>query len=96
MTDQIATFPIIISKNDTDDDFPYLVKIPDLDGVTEGESITNAIEMAKDYIGTYSLENELPKSNTVLPKFNVTNSTATLVTVNVSEYKRKNAAIPLN
>lgn len=45
--------------------------------------------MTKDYIGTYSLENDLPKSNTVLPKNNSKNSLETLVTINISEYKRK-------
>lgn len=36
--------------------------------MTEGESIADAMEMAKDYIGTYSLEGQLPESNTELPK----------------------------
>lgn len=86
--DDVVVFPIIISKNTEDTDYPYLVSIPDLDGTTEGKDIADAIEMAKDYIGTYSLEDELPKSNTQIPKTNK-NEIGTLVTVNISEYKRK-------
>lgn len=90
MKNQIVAFPIIITKNPDGGDYPYLVEIPDLDGMTEGKSITDAIEMGKDYIGTYSLESKLPKSNTVLPQPANKDSIVTLVTVNVSEYKRKN------
>ncbi len=89
MKDQIVAFPIVITKNADRGDYPYFVEIPDLDGVTEGKSIIDAFEMTKDYIGTYSLENDLPKSNTVLPKNNSKNSLETLVTINISEYKRK-------
>lgn len=66
--DKIKVFPIIITKNEDDTDYPYFVEIPDIDGMTEGESIADAMEMAKDYIGTYSLEGQLPESNTELPK----------------------------
>lgn len=86
--DSIKVFPIIITENKDSSVYPYFVEIPDLDGVTEGQSIADAIKMAKDYIGTYSLENSLPKSNTNLPSVQG-DAIATLVTVNVSEYKRK-------
>lgn len=89
MMDEIKVFPIIITKNEDDTDFPYFVEIPDIDGMTEGKSIADAMEMAKDYIGTYSLESQLPESNTELPKVK-DDAIVTLVTVNVSEYKRKN------
>ena len=85
--DDIKVFPIIITKDD-DSDYPYFVEIPDIDGMTEGKSIADAMEMAKDYIGTYSLEDKLPESNTKLPQAK-DDATVTLVTVNVSEYKRK-------
>lgn len=87
--DEIKVFPIIITKDEDSTDYPYLVEIPDLDGMTEGKSIADAMEMAKDYIGTYSLEDKLPKSNTSLPKAKH-GAIVTLITVNVSEYKRKN------
>src|SRR5699024_3259781 len=85
--DEIKVFPIIITKDDSSD-YPYFVEIPDIDGMTEGKSIADAMEMAKDYIGTYSLEDKLPESNTKLPQAK-DGATVTLVTVNVSEYKRK-------
>lgn len=87
--DEIKVFPIIITKTEDNSDYPYLVNIPDLDGMTEGKSVADAIEMAKDYIGTYSLEDPLPESNIKLPQ-SKGSEIATLVTVNVSEYKRKN------
>ena len=85
--DDIKVFPIIITKDDSSD-YPYFVEIPDIDGMTEGKSIADAMEMAIDYIGTYSLEDKLPESNTKLPQAK-DGATVTLVTVNVSEYKRK-------
>lgn len=87
--DEIKVFPIIITKDEDGTDYPYLVDIPDIDGMTEGKSIADAMEMAKDYIGTYSLEEKLPKSNTKLPEAK-DGATVTLVAVNISEYKRKN------
>ena len=86
--DEIKVFPIIITKDEDGTDYPYFVEIPDIDGMTEGKSIADAMEMSKDYIGTYSLEGKLPESNTKLPETK-NGAIATLVTVNVSEYKRK-------
>lgn len=56
--------------------------------MTEGRDIADAIEMARDYIGTYSLSAELPPSETTLPAVNA-DSLATLVTVNISAYRRR-------
>ena len=89
-TDKIVVYPIIIKYEPDDSGYPYLVTIPDLDdGMTEGKTIDDAIAMAEDYIGTTSLEEEMPKSNYVLPKAGK-DETVTLVRVNISEYKRKN------
>lgn len=88
MTDNYKIFPVIITKIEDKSNYPYLVKIPDLDGMTEGKSVADAIKMAEDYIGTASLEDELPKSNTKIPNSKKDEIT-TLVAVNVSEYKRK-------
>ena len=81
----MVVFPIIIQKNK--DTPPYFVTIPDLDGYTEGYSISNAIDMAIDYIGTKSLEEQLPKSNYVLPEIKK-DETTILVKVNIAEYKK--------
>lgn len=88
MTDNYKVFPVIITKIKDKSNYPYLVKIPDLDGMTEGNSVADAIKMAEDYIGTTSLEEELPESNTKVPNSKKGEIT-TLVAVNVSEYKRK-------
>ncbi|WP_373842851.1 type II toxin-antitoxin system HicB family antitoxin [Limosilactobacillus sp.] len=91
--DHIVAYPIIIKYVADNSGYPYLVTIPDLNNsMTEGKSVENAIAMAKDYIGTTSLVEELPKSNYTLPKANK-GETVTLIRVNVSEYKRKNDII---
>lgn len=36
----------------------YFVYIPDLDGCTEGNSFTDAVKMARDYISLYCMEKE--------------------------------------
>lgn len=82
--DKIKVFPIIITKNEDDTDFPYFVEIPDIDGMTEGKSIVDAIEMAKDYLVTYSLKDQLPESNTELPEVK-DGAIAMLVSVRVSK-----------
>ncbi len=90
MPDKIVVYPIIIKYEPDDTDYPYLVTIPDLNnGMTQGKSIEDAIAMAEDFIGTTSLEEDLPASNCVLPKVRQ-DETVTLVRVNVSEYQRKN------
>lgn len=87
--DVIVVYPIIIERTENETNNPYLVTIPDLNhGQTEGNSIINAIKMARDYIGTASLTGELPKSNSKLPDVD-SGSIATLVDVNISEYRRK-------
>ncbi len=47
-----VVYPVLIKKDQDD----YLVYIPDFDGMTEGTSLANAIEMARDYIGLACLE----------------------------------------
>lgn len=86
--DEIKVYSIIIHY-DPRDVVPYEVKIPDLDGIIEGYSIEDAIMMAKDYIGTYSLVRSLPPANYILPKVSNSNDIVTLAEVNVSEYQRK-------
>ena len=38
----------------------FLAYLPDLDSMTQGNSFFEAIEMARDLLGTYSLAEELP------------------------------------
>lgn len=86
--DKIAIFPIVITPTD-DTKIKYSVYVPDLDRNTQGRTLAEAIEMGQDLIGTMSLVEDLPKNNTQLPKVDK-NQIATLVTVNISKYKRRN------
>ncbi|QCQ04876.1 type II toxin-antitoxin system HicB family antitoxin [Ligilactobacillus animalis] len=86
--DQIVVFPIIITPVANERKYPYLVEIPALDGLTQGRDIADAIEMARDYIGTFSLTDELPPSDPTLPPVKA-DSLTTLVTVNISAYRRR-------
>ena len=65
MAETNIVYPVIIKK----DGDTYLVYVPDFDGMTEGTSLANAIEMARDYIGLACLEFDdrkeaLPKMST--------------------------------
>ncbi len=53
-------YPVIFTEVN-DKKKTVLVEIPDLNGITEGYGIADAISMAKDYIGTYSLINLIQK-----------------------------------
>lgn len=90
MNESNVIYPIIITadKENNSKAPSYLVEIPTINGITEGYSVADAISMAQDYIGTYSLENELPQSVTTLPKAK-SGQIVTLVSVNVAAYKRK-------
>lgn len=45
-----VVYPAIFTQTGDKKD-TYLVSIPDLDGATEGHGLTDAIGMAKDYVG---------------------------------------------
>ncbi len=50
-------FPVLIKK----DEDMYIAYVADLDSVTEGYDFYDAIEMARDLLGTYSLVEDLPE-----------------------------------
>lgn len=52
MEDKIITLSVII-KHTKDSNYPYFAVIPDIDGMTAGKDITDAKNMAMDYIVTY-------------------------------------------
>lgn len=89
MKDNFVVFPIIIEPVFDDGKKHYLITIPDLDRMTQAYSIPEAIEMGQDLIGAIALVKKLPKSNVNLPKVDKP-KIATLVTVNISKYKREN------
>lgn len=87
------SYPIIL----TPDEVGYLVYIPDFDINTEGDTLTDAIEMARDAIGLMGIDMEDDKKSlpmpTVISKVPKENESdiVTLVDVDFSEYRRKNA-----
>lgn len=93
MKDSKVVYPIIITKDDNDPAVPYLVQIPALDGYTQGTSIANAIDMARDYIGLAVMDMEdsdvaIPNSSYDLPTASK-DDVVTLVDVDVTAYRRQ-------
>ena len=86
------TYPIILT-HDTDG---YIVTIPDFNANTQGNDLTDAIEMARDAIGLMGIDMEdddklLPEP-TNIKNIKVSNpkDIVTLVDVNFTEYRLKN------
>lgn len=87
------SYPVIL----TPDNDGYIVYIPDFSINTEGDSVTDAIEMARDAIGIMGIDMEdngetLPQPS---PLADVqteapSDSIVSLVDVNFGEYRRKN------
>lgn len=51
-----VVYPIYISYEPDGTECDYLVYIPDLDGYTQGRTIAECIDMARDFIGNYLIE----------------------------------------
>ncbi|MGQ2374866.1 type II toxin-antitoxin system HicB family antitoxin [Companilactobacillus zhachilii] len=84
-------YPIVIIKTD-DKLVPYFVNIPDLNGKTQGTTIYDAIQMARDYINLKVTELEdnhepIPESNYSLPQVKKSDI-ATLVDVDTAKYSK--------
>ena len=92
-------YPIVISREE--DGFFY-VEIPDFDIATQGESVADAMEMARDAIGLISIDliddgKELPEPNS--KRIDVAkDDIVTLVDIDLVEYRRKvdNKAVKKN
>lgn len=86
------SYPIIL----TPDKVGYVVYIPDFNINTEGDTLTEAIEMARDAIGIVGIdmedENEALPVPTELKAVNKENDSdiVTLVDVDFTEYRRQN------
>ncbi|MCD8006008.1 MAG: type II toxin-antitoxin system HicB family antitoxin [Oscillospiraceae bacterium] len=85
------SYPIIL----TPDEVGYLVYIPDFEINTEGDTLTEAIEMARDAIGLMGIDMEDDKKALPIPSeigavVRSDNDIVTLVDVDFSEYRRKN------
>jgi len=48
-------YPIILTET-TDKKIPYLIYVPDFDAMTQGKSLSNALEMADDLICGYAYD----------------------------------------
>ena len=85
-------YPIVISPADGG----YIVYIPDFDINTEGNSLTDAIEMARDAIGLMGIVMEDDKEVLPAPSEMSTvtketkNDIVTLVDVDFTEYRKQN------
>ena len=84
------SYPIIL----TPDEVGYVVYIPDFDINTQGDDLTESIEMARDAIGLCGIDLEDDKKELPTPSKLKSISTkgeefVTLVDVDFSEYRRK-------
>lgn len=86
------SYPIILMP----DQVGYVVYIPDFNINTEGNTLTEAIEMARDAIGVVGIDMEddgeiLPEPSAVSAvKTDSDDDIVTLVDVDFGEYRRKN------
>lgn len=87
------SYPIIL----TPDEVGYVVYIPDFNINTEGDTLTEAIEMARDAIGLMGIDMQddgttLPEPSdfTTIQKKSADGDIVTLVDVDFAEYRRKN------
>lgn len=83
-------YPIYITI-DSEQEFPYFVEIPDIEGYTQGKDLAEAITMARDYIGfagVDKLENGEPLPLPDQIKYNKNDAQIkTLVDINFKKYK---------
>ena len=91
-------YPIVISEENDG----YYVSIPDFSTATQGESIADAIMMARDAIGLMGIDMqdeglEIPTPNSVQYK-KLENDIVTLVDVDFTEYRKRvdNRAVKKN
>ena len=92
-----AVYPVIFTPSEN----VILIEVPDLEILTEGENIVNAIDMARDVIGLKIISLEYDKTEipnpTNLFDINIENSTfaeegksyVSMVDVDITEYRKK-------
>ncbi len=94
-----AVYPVIFTK---DKNGEYLVEVPDMDILTEGKDLSDAIFMARDAIGLAGIVAEDNKEEITKPSkledikiedgmfADIGKGIVTLVDVDFDEYRRKN------
>lgn len=85
------SYPIVLTQEKEG----YAVYIPDFDANTQGENLTDAIEMARDAIGLMGIDMEDDNKSLPIPsetkKIKAKDSEiVSLVDVDFSEYRKKN------
>lgn len=84
-------YPIIIEP--VRDVRPYVVSIPDLDIFTEGDSLYDAIDMARDAIGLFLVDrlDNVPDPSDIadVQKRAPKNAVVTLVDIDLAAYERR-------
>ena len=97
-------YPVIFTathdKKDT-----YLIQIPDINGITEGFGLKNAVEMARDYIGCmfYDKEDDNYPAASSIAEIDISKgmfadsgeSFISLVDLDLDEYRRKMDSKPV-
>lgn len=84
-------YPIVITPSEGD----YVVYVPDLDINTQGTSVADAMEMARDAIGMWGCfeqdeKRTVPKPGRQANVKTTPNDIVTLVDVDFDEYRRRN------
>lgn len=97
-------YPTFIVNTNDDSEHSYLVYVPDMEVLTEGESFADAIEMARDAIGLAGISMEDHKEEIPLPseqsivlekarqnteEIDFSKGILTYVDVDFAEYRRK-------
>ena len=92
-----AVYPVIFTPSEN----VILIEVPDLEILTEGDNIVNAIDMARDAIGLKIISLEYDKTEITNPTnlfdINIENSTfaeegksyVSMVDVDITEYRKK-------
>lgn len=85
------SYPIILIP----EDIGFTVYIPDFDINTQGDNLTEAIEMARDAIGIMGIDMEddgkvIPSASAAKDIKHADNEILSLVDVDFAEYRRKN------
>ena len=85
------SYPILLTPDETG----FTVYIPDFDINTQGEDLTDSIEMARDAIGLMGIDIEddgkqLPTPRKLTDVKKIEGEIVTLVDVDFAEYRRKN------
>lgn len=90
-------YPVFIQQHGSN----YLVYIPDIDHYTEGSSFYDAIYMARDLLGTVSLERDLPNPSSIEdarriaeekadePDFKYSTGSLVPVDIDTDDYRKK-------